>query len=130
MSRVTFTWRGDQFERLVDRAVRKGLSDAAMVLADGVVRIFGVNHGGVPSQPGEPPNSQTGHLRNSVAFVTANQDWQAFVGSNVPYARYLNFGTTRIEPRPWAVPALNRSRARMQRVFASSAAAVMKGGAL
>jgi len=34
----------------------------------------------------------------------------AFVGTSVEYAPYLEFGTSRMQPRPFMVPAIARNR--------------------
>jgi len=92
VSAASFTWKGEEFKRKLHEAVKRGLTDASMVLADGVVNVFGVNHGGVASKPGHPPNTQTGHARKSVGYTKADDDWRSFVGTNVPYLRYLDGG--------------------------------------
>lgn len=44
------------------------------------------------SRPGEPPRFQSGRLRNSIAYEMKN--WHtARVGTNVKYAKWLEFGT-------------------------------------
>lgn len=57
--------------------------------------IYGAN----PSRPGEPPRLQTGRLRASVA--TARTGLVARVGTGLLYGRHLEFGTSRMAPRPW-----------------------------
>ena len=47
---------------------------------------------GIPSKPGEPPNSQTGMLRNSIV-ITSTKTGTALVGPSVAYGKWLEFGT-------------------------------------
>lgn len=76
------------------------------------------------SAPGMPPAVQTGHLRRS---------WQAgqhkriaqgrrvgwSVGSNVRYARRLEFGGGRIFARPYLRPSLRQISQSLQAVFSA-----------
>jgi hypothetical protein len=78
-------------------AIDRGLSSAARRLADTIVRRFGSNHGGVPSRPGDVPNSQSGNLRASIQSVDATGG-TAFVGSSLAYARHLEHGAV-VRPR-------------------------------
>lgn len=63
------------------------------------------------SSPGEPPAKQRGHLsrswqsgRPSRLIQAPRVGWR--VGSNLPYARFLEFGTGLIRARPYVRPAL------------------------
>jgi HK97 gp10 family phage protein len=60
------------------------------------------------SAPGNPPAVQTGHLRRSVQVDRSQvaSNLRATVGTNVPYGRYLEFGTRKMAARPWARPAI------------------------
>lgn len=110
---VTLTWRGDEHKRRIIEAANHGLTQAAMVGADAAVRSFGRDHGGVPSQPGQPPHSQSGHLRSSIAF-TPGRNLRAAFGTNVLYGRYLELGATPRAKRAkhLAIP-LNRKARRL-----------------
>lgn len=56
------------------------------------------------SKPGDPPNSDTGRLINSIKF---RKDKNAYlVGTNVRYGSHLEFGTLNMAPRPWLSVAL------------------------
>ena len=59
-----------------------------------------------PSEPGEPPHLRTGALRRSVQIVKAEPD-EVTVEVSAPYGAHLEFGTSRMEPRPFVSPALN-----------------------
>ena len=59
-----------------------------------------------------PPHVRTGALRRSVRIdsVEPNRVTIAIGGSGslVPYAQYLEFGTSEMEPRPFVVPIIER----------------------
>lgn len=69
------------------------------------------------SAPGEPPAVRTGHLRRSwqTAFDSPTKEqsgnkYKLTVGSNLNYARYLEFGTSKIKARPYVRPVVARMR--------------------
>jgi phage gpG-like protein len=59
------------------------------------------------SAAGEAPASDTGKLVGSVIAVT--HPAVAFVGSDLAYATYLEFGTMNISERPWLRPAREKN---------------------
>jgi HK97 gp10 family phage protein len=66
--------------------------------------------GGSPhhaSQPGDPPNVDTGFLRGSVD-VEAMGETQAMVGVGAEYGLYLEYGTSKMAARPFLTPAAKR----------------------
>lgn len=58
------------------------------------------------SKPGDPPAPDFGALRNSVQMQVVKGGAMVRVGTNLAYARYLEYGTKRVQPRPHARPAL------------------------
>lgn len=73
------------------------------------------------SAPGEPPRKRTGTLQKSVASeVSISADELVIrVGSNVPYARFLEYGTRKMPARPWLRPGLAEMEDRLTRDFAA-----------
>lgn len=56
------------------------------------------------SSPGESPATDTGNLVNSIKVKKGDKDtW--FVVAGAGYASYLEFGTERMEARPFMTPA-------------------------
>lgn len=53
------------------------------------------------SAPFEPPKTDTGELVSSVFNQVSQQNLQFKVGSQKKYARHLEFGTTKMKPRPF-----------------------------
>ena len=62
--------------------------------------------GGGPS--GQGPHVRTGRLRSSITWQVAEDAAGLYVdaGTNVPYGLWLEEGTERMRPHPWAAPAL------------------------
>lgn len=64
-----------------------------------------------PSFAGNPPAPDTGALMKSITHSVENENGQAvgYVGSilsNPDYPRYLEYGTSKMKPRPWLKTAL------------------------
>ena len=66
------------------------------------------------SAPGEAPATDTGRLASSVNYKREGP-MSATVGSQVAYAAMLEFGTSRIAPRPAWVPATEAMRPKFRR---------------
>lgn len=62
-----------------------------------------------PSKPGDPPNQDTGALANNIETVQV-APLVVEVSSNAPYAAPLEFGTSRMEARPYMAPARDAKR--------------------
>lgn len=73
--------------------------------------------GHVPSRPGEAPNNDIGVLKNNIEAVQ-NKPLEAEVSSNAPYAVALEFGTSKMEARPYMRPARDKEAPAIQRMFA------------
>lgn len=86
------------------------------------------------SAPGEPPRSRT---RTLIKSITSETIWYNVgrevvttrVGSNVPYARHLEFGTKKMAARPFLRPSLTEFAPRFRsEVNASIARSIRAGG--
>lgn len=60
----------------------------------------------IPSPPGGPPNSDTGSLMDRYGTAMGRRGLMSFslVVAGVRYARFLEFGTRRMLPRPHLLP--------------------------
>ena len=61
----------------------------------------------VASKPGDAPNTDTGRLSNSIALEHRKGSREAYVSTDVEYASELEFGTRRVEARPFLQPAVD-----------------------
>jgi len=66
----------------------------------------GVMH--IASQPGFPPNIDTGTLRNSLQWFPAGNEANAREIRGVDYGLELEYGTARFGARPFIAPVLER----------------------
>ena len=73
----------------------------------------------VASAPGEPPMSDSGDLASSIAKQT--DGLTGYVFTPLDYGRFLEFGTSKMKPRPWLLPSLEEEapkfRDRLQRIL-------------
>lgn len=135
------------FFRAIDAGASRAVGRAAAVVQRGIVNSFGRSGSGggpigrvtnIPSAPGSPPNVQTGHLRNSIAF-NIKSPIRAAVGTNVEYGYWLEFGTTKMLARPFLRPIVMNRRVmdsarsaaidELRRSLAAAKSAAMGGAA-
>ena len=106
------------------KALRQGINATAQQVRNTAVKsiqqvsqgetVTRYSQGGRPynhtaSVAGDAPNTDTDALVKSIAVEQPN-DNTAFVGSgldNPPYPLWLEFGTSKMKPRPWLQPALD-----------------------
>lgn len=77
------------------------------------------------SAAGEAPATDTGRLANSIQADI--QGKQATVFTNLEYAPWLEFGTQKIEPRPFMVPAMEKERPKFEQRLSRIVDAAAKG---
>lgn len=74
------------------------------------------------SAPGEPPAVRTGTLRRSIQIdlsgLSNKRNPSVRVGTNLAYARYLEFGTRIMAARPFMRPSLAAVRMRAPKIMA------------
>ncbi len=68
------------------------------------------------SYPGDPPNSDTGRLMQSIEFDFPNE-FTGRVGTGLKYGAYLEFGTLKMEPRPWLSTAVETVSEEIGEIF-------------
>lgn len=74
-----------------------------------------------PSNPGEPPHKVTGQLQRSVTSQPSADGLNYLVGTNIPYGSFLEFGTSKMAPRPWLRPTLFENQTEIMRIVAGNA---------
>lgn len=113
------------FTPAVVTAASRGVRAGALIIeADakqsirqpGSGRVYGRHRA---SAPGEPPASDTGRLLGSVETVLFDSGLVAEVGTGVEYGGHLEFGTVKMAPRPWLLPAFRRNIDRVRNIIAS-----------
>lgn len=106
----------------LDKALVKALLKAGSdIVVDAQISITAGTTSGKghkPSQPGEPPNQDTGVLGNNIEVqVTSSvQPVTVEVSSNAPYSAALELGTSRMAARPFMAPARDRNRGNAEKL--------------
>lgn len=81
----------------------------------------------VASAPGEPPNADTHVLDRNIETVQV-APLKVEVSSNAPYAAALEFGTSKMEERPYMRPAAARKRKEAIALVRAAVKKVVGGG--
>lgn len=81
----------------------------------------------VPSLPGEPPNADTGILAASIE-VHQVAPLRVQIVSQAPYSAALEFGTSKMEARPFMGPAARAKRKRVTELVGKSVSIVTRRG--
>ena len=68
------------------------------------------------SKAGEPPRTQTGDLKNSIAVERIFKTI-VIVGPSLFYGKFMEFGTRFIRPRPFMRPALRNMKRKFPQLF-------------
>lgn len=101
---------------LVRNEVLKNLSGAR---SGKLYKVQGTNRTYRASAPGEPPASRLGHLRASYQYkvLGSGHNSKGFVGSELEYAHYLEYGTYKMQPRPHLIPAMLTAKPKIEKLF-------------
>jgi HK97 gp10 family phage protein len=79
------------------------------------------------SAPGDPPNTDTGRLVQSIQMNFLNDGLTGQVGTNLLYGKYLEFGTTKMRARPWLAPAVAQVTEDLKDIFKKAFNEVIHG---
>jgi HK97 gp10 family phage protein len=90
-----------------------------------IYRRRGVEHRA--SAPDEAPASDTGRLVNSIRTDYRLAELTGIVSASTAYAAYLEYGTSRMAPRPYMRPALASRRAAIEAGLAAAARSALGG---
>lgn len=101
---------GGTFDREVGAALFAG-ADRIRVAAQISITTGAVSGSGhVPSTAPDPPNQDTGVLANNIEAAQTSDPLVVEVSSNASYSAPLEFGTSRMQARPFMAPARDKER--------------------
>ena len=115
--------------------VRSDIQDSMAHTARDTTRSYYTNNRTTahhPTLPGNPPAPDTGNLRNSIRYEMHDEGKEIYgiVGTTQKdpnYGEYLEYGTTKIAPRPWLRPAMLKNESWIRSSIAKAVADGMKG---
>lgn len=116
----------ERFKARYDESVDSAVGGAASIFQGEIRKSFqltgpmpGVKKGvagmNIPSEPCETPAVQYGWLRRNTVYTRVGR-WVWNVVSPTGYSKFLEFGTTRMLPRPFMLPGI-RSRSNQAKAF-------------
>ena len=108
-------------EAVMESATRMVMNDVIQSINNkGKGRIY--YRKGIPHQasaPGDPPATDTGELKRNIAMSVTKRG-RTLIGkvfSGMEYSVHLEFGTSKMEKRPFMGPALRRNQNKITRKF-------------
>ena len=110
-------------KQLISHAVFKGVADvekeAKLSIQRGgksgiVYQRYSPKRTHRSSAPGEPPASDTGYLVNNIKRKMDMDKLGGEVRSRANYSKYLEYGTSKMMPRPFMFPALEKHRGKIK----------------
>lgn len=117
---MSFRLQVNSISRTLEQRARKLVADTALGILSDVREAMAESKSGreykrnkqgrphIASAPGEAPAKDTSTLVNNINVEL--DGLTATVGTNVEYAMHLEFGTTRMEPRPFFGPAFEKAK--------------------
>lgn len=127
--------RGPAMRREVGKAIHAAAGlvadEAALLITTGSSggQVKGSKHEHVRSKPGEAPNAEFGTLDRSV-HAEKTGDLTAIAVADADHAAPLEFGTSKMEARPFMAPAAKKITPSAVRLVEAATARVIKGGTL
>lgn len=110
-------WHGEEVIARIRAAAMRGVVIGSELVKSEAVRLIlsppktgriyrrkGAEH--QASAPGEAPANDTGRLAGSIDAKYEPEKLTGIIGAHTDYAAYLEYGTSKMEPRPYMRPAL------------------------
>lgn len=98
------------FQAMLQRAVRpvamRGLEMAGAALAADIRRRIAIE-GPPRSAPGQPPHMDSGELHDSIVWEADPINMRVYVIADAPHAALVEYGTSRVAPRPFMRESLS-----------------------
>ncbi len=92
----------------IEEEMRRAVEENARLLRDEVKKTLSERAG--LSGPGEPPALDTGRLQKSIRVELDDDGLGAWVGTDLDYAAYLEWGTVEMAARPFLFPTFERMK--------------------
>jgi HK97 gp10 family phage protein len=116
----------------LDRHAHKAMEEACVILEDDAKDAIGTYRYGWPplgpaavAKHGDTPLLDTGEMRDSIQHTVVSSH-EGYVGTNSTYAKYQEFGTSKIPPRPFLGGAIHAKRDEVVKCFGHAIEATIK----
>ncbi len=122
-------WYGDTVTAEINKEVGQRIKKAGIALRmharqkvgrDQPTRTYGTSRTTVgldPSKPGDYPKKVTAHLRRNIQAEYDPRIQTSRIGTNVPYGKWLELGTSKMARRPWLSRALAESMGQLRAIL-------------
>lgn len=119
-ARIKIKWHGPRWMAKFMAGAERNMDAAAIALQSHIKEKISI--GQPPSAPGEPPHVLTGHLRRNIAWDRVKalvRKVGVGIGNRekIGYALWLEFGTSKMEARPYLRPSLYEMRNELIRIM-------------
>lgn len=122
----------DKFTSQVLESQVQAVAESVLLIHETAVRKINDNGDGTPvirydpkrivnaSNPGDPPNTDKGRLVQSIKFDFKKNGLVGRVGTNLKYGAWLEFGTNKMEARPWLAPSVQEVSLSIGEIFSKN----------
>lgn len=71
------------------------------------------------SAPGDPPHKRTGELQDGIEVIMGESANEIFgsIGTSVGHGRDLEFGTKKMQSRPWLLRSLKETKSKVKQIL-------------
>lgn len=115
MSEVKVTWHGDDVRKRIESHLFGRLVICSEILVAAIQRSISQPYPPA-SDPYQPPHLRKGNLYRGIhSFVTP--DLKLVVVSSEPYSSFLEKGTAKMKPRPFAKRTLHKMSPTLKRII-------------
>lgn len=132
MAEVVNTMADNDYEKWADRAIEKALVKMGIVISGMAIMRTPVDtgrlRGSITYATHRTRNRPQGRARGDDGVSNPITKWELYVGSNVDYAEYLEYGTYKTPKQPFLRPALKMARSRIQRIAKEMLGGILDGG--
>lgn len=126
----------DRLKRMAQQTAKEVLQklylagqEIELTAEQGIIQGSVSGSGHVPSAPGEYPNRDTGVLDGNIETeIVASDPPTVTVTSRAPYAAHLEYGTSKMAPRPYMRPSVEKNRKRVAQLVGEAVNIVTKRG--
>jgi HK97 gp10 family phage protein len=124
---TTFIDRMGPMTEAIKRAVQRGIEDGARLMESGakkrvqrgsktgeIYEKYNPRRTHTASAPGESPATDTGFLASNITIES--KELEAWIIAKAKYSAWLEFGTSKIKPRPFMFPAYEENKRNVQKM--------------
>lgn len=123
--RGKFKWHGKKVMSVTDQAKIKALTAGALVVHGAAVNLSAIDTGNLRGSIsytvdnavyGQDSGGGKAASKDQYIKPTSDKD-AAYIGTNVEYAPFLEFGTSKMDAQPFLRPALDNNKAKVARLM-------------